>query len=379
MDSNYWTVVALLAVGIIASIYQGEHVPLFNVVNTFNCSNPQSVERIKFTSPCGAVSSPCYPRSTPSVMEGRKGWVVDAGKEGRLVAGYRLTFHDFDIGEKPSALVIGNSAKTNDNGILKVEKDIIVQGNGEIEGGITITEKGKQTHTTNGDHLDVNSPTMFITFQLTQPTSNPGSVFSITFCADFNKCSGHEEYCKHGGTCVRDGFKKYRCKCKAGYTGDRCESDSTVCQTGMCDMKATCIKSSTSFVCKCKAGYTGRGLPGECIDIDECATGWHSCPVGANCTNVVGGFHCTGPGGATVYGRGFDSTSPEEECIVHPTARLRACETSRCAGGSRDKDTSCIKPTKPVLTTQTTDTGFASKVFKLFLLAQYFPLHTVIK
>nr|XP_026695299.1 uncharacterized protein LOC108950592 isoform X2 [Ciona intestinalis] len=222
MDWDYFTA-AMFAVAVTLSTYYGSSGAQFKVVESFNCNDPRSVERIHVSSPCGAVASPCYPQPTPELGEGRKGWVVDAGGWGRKVAGYRLSFQDFNIGDQPSTFIIGKAAETLSNGLLNVTGDITV--NGQIDGGITVVENGRKTLKTNENFLDVDFMKIFLTFNTSGSTTDQGQRFYITFCADFDKCSDHEEYCKHGGTCVRDGFKKYRCKCKAGFIGNRCESD----------------------------------------------------------------------------------------------------------------------------------------------------------
>ena len=46
--------------------------------------------------------------------------------------------------------------------------------------------------------------------------------------------------------------------------------------------------------CLCDAGYTGDGEV-SCVDIDECALGYHNCaPVGGICKNTPGHHECDG-------------------------------------------------------------------------------------
>ena len=47
-----------------------------------------------------------------------------------------------------------------------------------------------------------------------------------------------------------------------------------------------------SFECACKSGFKGNGL--LCFDIDECATGTHTCADGEGCINNKGSFECSG-------------------------------------------------------------------------------------
>nr|XP_009859659.3 uncharacterized protein LOC104266029 [Ciona intestinalis] len=317
MHCNY-CVVALLAVGIISSVCNGGHAP--NVVNTFAC-DPTLVEQIQISTPCGGISSPSYPQPTTGMMEGYKSWLVNPGNKKRQVVGYRLTFHDFNVGSL-STLIIGNSARTSGSGILKVAGDIIIiQGNGATDGGITIVQGRNKLYKSNGDSFDVNFSKMFITLKQSTSKTQPGALFSITYCADFDKCHEQENYCKNSGTCIRDGFNKYQCSCNAGYSGRHCESD-----------------------------------------IDECASGLHSCPEDSKCKNSDGGFYCTDKRGAIVHRSSFGKTSNKsvvELCGSNPSSGLRKCEASRCVRRARAEDAGCNIP--PPLSLQTTaSSGYSS-------------------
>uniref|UniRef100_H2XYL9 EGF-like domain-containing protein n=1 Tax=Ciona intestinalis TaxID=7719 RepID=H2XYL9_CIOIN len=173
------------------------------------------------------------------------------------------------------------------------KKDIIIiQGNGATDGGITIVQGRNKLYKSNGDSFDVNFSKMFITLKQSTSKTQPGALFSITYCADFDKCHEQENYCKNSGTCIRDGFNKYQCSCNAGYSGRHCESD-----------------------------------------IDECASGLHSCPEDSKCKNSDGGFYCTDKRGAIVHRSSFGKTSNKsvvELCGSNPSSGLRKCEASRC-------------------------------------------------
>ena len=105
--------------------------------------------------------------------------------------------------------------------------------------------------------------------------------------------------CATGGKCVNllGAFpRQYRCKCKAGFTGGACETDTDECRGAPCG-NGTCADSRTDpsvpadrFVCRCKVGYSGE----RCReDIDECAAlpcdeaGSESCAQGR-----PGSFSC---------------------------------------------------------------------------------------
>ena len=52
----------------------------------------------------------------------------------------------------------------------------------------------------------------------------------------------------------------------------------------------TCTNNDGSFTCTCNGGYTGDGI--DCVDVDECADGTHTCQGSETCDNVDGTFEC---------------------------------------------------------------------------------------
>ncbi|CAG5108086.1 Oidioi.mRNA.OKI2018_I69.chr1.g3626.t2.cds [Oikopleura dioica] len=51
-------------------------------------------------------------------------------------------------------------------------------------------------------------------------------------------------------------------------------------------------QETTDFECACKDGYKGNGM--LCMNIDECATGAHTCAASEKCEDTKGSFSCVG-------------------------------------------------------------------------------------
>ncbi|MEM6723451.1 MAG: SdrD B-like domain-containing protein, partial [Bacteroidota bacterium] len=63
------------------------------------------------------------------------------------------------------------------------------------------------------------------------------------------------------------------------------------CATGNpCGPNQICTNTNGGFVCDCASGYIDDGF-GNCIDIDECAAS-NPCDPNATCTNLPGSFQC---------------------------------------------------------------------------------------
>lgn len=77
-----------------------------------------------------------------------------------------------------------------------------------------------------------------------------------------------------------------------GYIGASCERDLDECATGLhtCKSSAYCVNMPGWYYCKCKPGYETHNF--ECHDINECYHGTHSCHPTATCVNYDGHFEC---------------------------------------------------------------------------------------
>lgn len=96
------------------------------------------------------------------------------------------------------------------------------------------------------------------------------------------------ETCMNSGTCDAPGV----CKCRTGFTGAACEKDLDECATGLhtCKDSSYCVNMPGWYFCKCKPGYETRD--GGCFDINECYHNTHSCHPTAKCVNTDGHFEC---------------------------------------------------------------------------------------
>ncbi|XP_066931947.1 fibropellin-1-like isoform X2 [Clytia hemisphaerica] len=108
-------------------------------------------------------------------------------------------------------------------------------------------------------------------------------------CESRDLCSIHNP-CLHGGVCVnsKDEDNKVTCKCRARFSGDRCEND----KCANCDINAYCHHGN----CMCKPEFVGNGYVCKAIG-DVCAP--NPCENGGQCRHGVDGklFSCECPHG----------------------------------------------------------------------------------
>ncbi|XP_031570222.1 protein HEG homolog 1-like [Actinia tenebrosa] len=73
-----------------------------------------------------------------------------------------------------------------------------------------------------------------------------------------NPCEGKP--CLNKGKCLlHKNRRDYRCRCKKGYSGEKCQLDVNECETKPCDANAACINTKGSYQCTCNSGYHGNG------------------------------------------------------------------------------------------------------------------------
>lgn len=127
--------------------------------------------------------------------------------------------------------------------------------------------------------------------------NTPGS-FECTCSTGFVE-SGIDGTCKPdtcNPSCSGDAVcnENMECECNAGFTGNGIECvDVNECVIGVhtCHSRANCYNIPASYACICHPGFEGDGE--SCVDINECVTQLHDCPNHSTCQNVVGNYHCT--------------------------------------------------------------------------------------
>ncbi|KAK6969982.1 fibrillin-3, partial [Biomphalaria glabrata] len=85
------------------------------------------------------------------------------------------------------------------------------------------------------------------------------------------------------------------CLCKPGWTGTLCDEDLNECDSSNLCTSANklhwvCKNTPGSYKCDCDAGYENKN--DECVDLDECATGYTN-ECDGNCTNTAGSYTCS--------------------------------------------------------------------------------------
>uniref|UniRef100_A0A1B0D5U2 Uncharacterized protein n=1 Tax=Phlebotomus papatasi TaxID=29031 RepID=A0A1B0D5U2_PHLPP len=147
-------------------------------------------------------------------------------------------------------------------------------------------------------------------------------------CADLAQ-SGKTP-CSHN--CLDDGDGHFACQCPSGFAlsadqktcveiMDPCSGHSA-CYPGRC-YPVEDYSGSHSFRCDCPEGFSEKHQ--QCLDIDECATGSHSCTH--ECRNREGGYDCVCPSG-------FELAEDEATCLdedecskEHPCGQLNCVNT----------------------------------------------------
>uniref|UniRef100_A0A1I8JRW5 EGF-like domain-containing protein n=1 Tax=Macrostomum lignano TaxID=282301 RepID=A0A1I8JRW5_9PLAT len=162
--------------------------------------------------------------------------------------------------------------------------------------------------------------------------------------------------CHNGGDCLDKVGGGFRCRCPAGWFGDRCASRANPCQSRPCANSALCRPAPNwvNFSCDCSTADGGFSGPLCLDDIDECqAAGRCDSDGTQRCLNTVGSFKCVCKpgfvgehcdrradrcasvvclnGGWCDPGRrlfdGFDCFRPRDNCFPSPCLNGGQCRT----------------------------------------------------
>lgn len=142
-------------------------------------------------------------------------------------------------------------------------------------------------------------------------------------CDDIDECSLSLHDCQRGFLCLNV-IGTFKCKakecqfgyvfnynlgdcekiiCKRGYEIDQSGKcvDINECAQNICHYNEKCENTPGSYKCIlqliCGEGYELNAQKTECVDIDECAIGRHTCPTMATCVNTPKSYKCVCPNG----------------------------------------------------------------------------------
>lgn len=70
-----------------------------------------------------------------------------------------------------------------------------------------------------------------------------------------------EQPCMNDGQCYQTGPKAYKCTCRGGWTGERCETQLSTCVNNPCGQGNECLTLKTNYgkqdyVCLCNEGQS---------------------------------------------------------------------------------------------------------------------------
>jgi hypothetical protein len=118
--------------------------------------------------------------------------------------------------------------------------------------------------------------------------------------------------CPSPGYCARD-MNGATCVCPAGWTlgATGCVAPAG-CASVSCGAQGSCVMTGQTTSCSCNHGYVASGM--DCVPVDECQTGTHTCAPGT-CGNGAGlGYTCSCPTGYQATTDSFPSCVVSDEC-----------------------------------------------------------------
>ncbi|XP_036950936.1 vitamin K-dependent protein S isoform X2 [Acanthopagrus latus] len=148
--------------------------------------------------------------------------------------------------------------------------------------------------------------------------SNSGIPSDLRTCVTeiSNQCTPYPCYKEGSENCV-DGQASFKCVCKPGWKGPRCEDDIDECTDpeypAGCNQK--CHNFPGSFQCLCEDGYFISNKI-NCVDVDECILYPSICEEPAKCVNTPGMYECQCPQGFK-YNFTSRTCNDVDECEFH--------------------------------------------------------------
>ncbi|XP_067277909.1 protein eyes shut homolog [Pseudorasbora parva] len=136
---------------------------------------------------------------------------------------------------------------------------------------------------------------------------------------NIDECSS--DPCLHG-FCY-DAVDGFYCLCNPGYAGMRCDQDINDCASNMCENNSTCMDLHLSYNCLCLPGWEGEFCQWE---TDECSS--NPCKNNGTCTDLLNAYRCTCPHGWT----GLDCGEDVKECSSSPCLNGAHCVESDLPG-----------------------------------------------
>eukprot|EP00117_Sycon_ciliatum_P038017 scpid35540/ scgid28325/ Fibrillin-1 len=124
------------------------------------------------------------------------------------------------------------------------------------------------------------------------------------------------------------------------------------CATGThsCDANARCMDRNSTFSCQCIAGYTGAGTVGTCQNVNECLGTPFPCSTNAFCNDTTGSYTCSCNSGYS--GNGITCIDIDE-CVTgaHKCHAQASCtntdgaHTCACVSGFTGNGSTCVDVT----------------------------------
>ncbi|CAD5120054.1 DgyrCDS8636 [Dimorphilus gyrociliatus] len=131
---------------------------------------------------------------------------------------------------------------------------------------------------------------------------------------DTKECDSNP--CLHNGECKENTINSYTCKCRSGFSGDRCEIDEDECVSEPCFNGATCQDAKGFYLCVCTEGFSGS----RCQEnLNDCIV--NNCKNGGSCIDGIADYSCY-----CVSGYEGDHCEIEvEECLSDPCKNGGSC------------------------------------------------------